>query len=83
MRFSVFVTVAALLRSGVNAFTPTPHPTFTSSVVQSNVVQKPISALWAEKGNDVVETSEKAKDMIDQFRNKMGTRGKDGEKKVC
>jgi hypothetical protein len=80
MRFSsVAVTVVALFTSGVNAFALTPHAhAFSSSVVRSNVV-----ALGAEKGNDVVENSGKAKEMIDTFRNNMGTRNNDGAKKVC
>ena len=83
MRFSsVAVSFVALLTSNVQAFAPT-HA-FSSSVVRSSyAVKEPISALCAEKANDVVENSGTAKEMIDEFRNNMGNRGNDGAKKVC
>jgi hypothetical protein len=83
MRFSsVAVSFVALLTSSVQAFAPT-HA-FSSSVVRSSYAAKePSSALFNENEKAAVESSETAKEMIDEFRNNMGNRGNHGAKKVC
>lgn len=82
MRFSsVAVSFVALLTSSVQAFAPT-HA-FSSSVVRSSYAAKePSSALFNENEKAAVESSETAKEMIDEFRNNMGNRGNHGAKKT-